>query len=322
MDQFATGLTGTRTPYGACASVADPRYVSGGSSSGSAVVVADGTVPFALGTDTAGSGRVPAAFNAIVGLKPSPGRIGTSGVVPACRSLDCVSLLTTGVADAARVLAVAGGRDAADPYSRAMPGTGVGRAAGGRGGARADRRPARRRPDVLRRRPGGGSVAGRPAAGGGARLAGDRDRLRAVRRDRGAPVRRAVGRRALRGGGVVHRRAPRGRRSLGARDHHGRPRCRRGRGLPRRAPRARARAAERGRLAAGRCAAAADGSDALHRRGDRRGSARAQRAARHVHELREPARPLRDRRPGRRARRRPAVRRLADRPRPAPTQRS
>lgn len=75
MDQFATGLTGTRTPHGACASVVDPRYVSGGSSSGSAVVVADGTVPFALGTDTAGSGRVPATLNAIVGLKPSLGRL-------------------------------------------------------------------------------------------------------------------------------------------------------------------------------------------------------------------------------------------------------
>ena len=119
MDQFATGLTGTRTPYGACASVADPRYISGGSSSGSAVVVADGTVPFALGTDTAGSGRVPAAFNGIVGVKPSIGRIGTSGVVPACRSLDCVSILTTDVAGAERVLAVAGGPDPGDPYSRA-----------------------------------------------------------------------------------------------------------------------------------------------------------------------------------------------------------
>jgi allophanate hydrolase len=118
MDQFATGLTGTRTPHGACASVVDPRYVAGGSSSGSAVVVADGTVPFALGTDTAGSGRVPAAFNAIVGLKPSLGRLSTSGVVPACRSLDCVSLLTTDVAGAAQVLDVAGGPDAGDPYSR------------------------------------------------------------------------------------------------------------------------------------------------------------------------------------------------------------
>ena len=121
MDQFATGLTGTRTPHGACASVVDPRYISGGSSSGSAVVVADASVPFALATDTAGSGRVPAAFNAIVGCKPSLGAISTRGVVPACRSLDCVSLLTGDVADAARVLAVAAGPDAADPYSRVAP---------------------------------------------------------------------------------------------------------------------------------------------------------------------------------------------------------
>ena len=121
MDQFATGLTGTRTPYGSCASVADPRVISGGSSSGSAVVVADGTVPFALGTDTAGSGRVPAAFNAIVGLKPSLGLIGASGVVPACRGLDCVSLMTTDVASAARVMAVAAAPDPLDPYSRAAP---------------------------------------------------------------------------------------------------------------------------------------------------------------------------------------------------------
>ncbi|MDP2713054.1 MAG: allophanate hydrolase [Solirubrobacteraceae bacterium] len=126
MDQFATGLTGTRTPYGACASVADPRYVSGGSSSGSAVVVADGTVPFALATDTAGSGRVPAAFNGIVGFKPTIGRIGTSGVVPACRGLDCVSVLTADVADAARVLAAAGGPDPGDPYARASPRTDAG----------------------------------------------------------------------------------------------------------------------------------------------------------------------------------------------------
>jgi allophanate hydrolase len=137
MDQFATGLTGTRTPYGACASVVDPRYISGGSSSGSAVVVADGTVPFALGTDTAGSGRVPAALNAIVGLKPSLGRLSTSGVVPACRSLDCVSIMTGGVADAARVLEVAGGPDPGDPYSRVPPPAGATeRLAWGAAGAR------------------------------------------------------------------------------------------------------------------------------------------------------------------------------------------
>lgn len=121
MDQFATGLTGTRTPHGACASVVDGRYISGGSSSGSAVAVADGSVPFALGTDTAGSGRVPAAFNGIVGMKPSPGLLSMRGVVPACRSLDCVSLLTEDVAGAARVLDVIAGFDAADPFSRELP---------------------------------------------------------------------------------------------------------------------------------------------------------------------------------------------------------
>jgi allophanate hydrolase len=118
MDQFATGLVGTRSPYGACASVYDARYVSGGSSSGSAVAVADGTVSFALGTDTAGSGRVPAAFNGIVGLKPTRGLVSTAGTIPACRSLDCVSLLAAEAGDARRVLAAAAGPDPADPLSR------------------------------------------------------------------------------------------------------------------------------------------------------------------------------------------------------------
>src|SRR6187402_1008301 len=103
LDQFATGLVGTRTPYGVCSSVFDSRYISGGSSSGSAVAVAKGQVAFALGTDTAGSGRVPAAFNDIVGFKPTRGLLSTRGVVPACRSLDCVSIFTHSVADA-RVL--------------------------------------------------------------------------------------------------------------------------------------------------------------------------------------------------------------------------
>jgi allophanate hydrolase len=118
LDQFATGLVGTRTPYGACSSVVDPRFVSGGSSSGSAVVVADGTVAFALGTDTAGSGRIPAAFNAIVGLKPTRGVLSTRGVVPASRSLDCVSLFTRDVADAALVLDVCAAPDPDDPHAR------------------------------------------------------------------------------------------------------------------------------------------------------------------------------------------------------------
>ena len=117
LDQFATGLVGTRSPYGACRNSFNADYISGGSSSGSAVAVAAGLASFSLGTDTAGSGRVPAAFNNIVGLKPSNGRLSTRGVVPACRSLDCVSVFTLTPEDAASVLDVAEGYDAADPYS-------------------------------------------------------------------------------------------------------------------------------------------------------------------------------------------------------------
>jgi allophanate hydrolase len=106
LDQFATGLVGVRSPYGACASVFHPDYISGGSSSGSAVAVASGEVDFALGTDTAGSGRVPAAFNGIYGLKPTFGTIPTQGVVPACKTLDCVSVFTRTIEVARRVLEV------------------------------------------------------------------------------------------------------------------------------------------------------------------------------------------------------------------------
>jgi allophanate hydrolase len=101
LDQFATGLVGTRSPYGAPRNVFNSEYISGGSSSGSAVAVAAGLVDFALGTDTAGSGRVPAAFNGIIGLKPTRGLLSTRGVVPACRSLDCVSIFTRDLATAA-----------------------------------------------------------------------------------------------------------------------------------------------------------------------------------------------------------------------------
>ena len=94
LDQFATGLVGTRSPYGACRNAFNPEYISGGSSSGSAIAVALGMADFALGTDTAGSGRVPAAFNNLVGLKPTRGLVSTEGVVPACRSLDCVSVFS------------------------------------------------------------------------------------------------------------------------------------------------------------------------------------------------------------------------------------
>jgi allophanate hydrolase len=115
LDQFATGLVGTRSPYGEVPNSFDPAYVSGGSSSGSASVVARGLVPFSLGTDTAGSGRVPAGFNNIVGLKPTPGRVSIEGVVPACRSLDCLSVFALTAADAARVLSVIQGLGTDEP---------------------------------------------------------------------------------------------------------------------------------------------------------------------------------------------------------------
>lgn len=118
LDQFATGLSGARSPYGSVRNAFDPRYVSGGSSSGSAVACARLEVAFALGTDTAGSGRVPAGFNNVVGLKPSRGRVSTQGVVPACRSLDCVSVFALDVADAETVLAVLDRYDPEDAYAR------------------------------------------------------------------------------------------------------------------------------------------------------------------------------------------------------------
>ena len=120
LDQFATGLVGTRSPYGPVRNIHDPRYVSGGSSSGSAVSVAAGMTAFALGTDTAGSGRVPAAFNTLVGLKPTRGVLSMTGVVPACRSLDCVSIFTRTCGDALAALESARGFDPADAYSRPM----------------------------------------------------------------------------------------------------------------------------------------------------------------------------------------------------------
>ncbi|WP_370246689.1 allophanate hydrolase [Nocardioides sp.] len=120
LDQFATGLNGTRSPYGVPRHVHDPALVPGGSSSGSAVAVAAGQVPFSLGTDTAGSGRVPAALQGVVGLKPSIGLVSTRGLLPACRSLDCVSVFTQDVADAAAVLHVLAGHDPDDPWSRPL----------------------------------------------------------------------------------------------------------------------------------------------------------------------------------------------------------
>ncbi|NAR18753.1 allophanate hydrolase [Acinetobacter haemolyticus] len=121
LDQFATGLVGTRSPFGAVTNSFKPEYVSGGSSSGSASVVARGFVPFALGTDTAGSGRVPAAFNNIVGLKPTKGRFSNRGLLPACKSLDCISIFALTVVDADLVANVLEAYDPLDSYSRKHP---------------------------------------------------------------------------------------------------------------------------------------------------------------------------------------------------------
>lgn len=121
LDQFATGLNGTRSPYGECRNSVHPDYPAGGSSAGSALAVALGLCSFALGTDTAGSGRVPAALNNLVGLKASKGLISTAGVVPACRTLDCVTFFTATAAEASQLLALTASPDPRDEYSRANP---------------------------------------------------------------------------------------------------------------------------------------------------------------------------------------------------------
>lgn len=121
LDQFATGLVGVRSPYGVPRNVFDPAHVPGGSSSGSACAVAAGIVPIALGTDTAGSGRVPAAFGNIVGLKPTIGSVSSRGMVPACRSIDTISVFAGSVDQALAALRVIAGHDPDDPYSRAAP---------------------------------------------------------------------------------------------------------------------------------------------------------------------------------------------------------
>ena len=129
LDQFATGLVGTRSPYGAVRHTTSSGHVSGGSSSGSAVAVAAGCVAFSLGTDTAGSGRVPAGFNGLVGMKPSLGLVSKRGVVPACRTLDTISVFANNVADAWRVMAQLAAPDALDGYSRCIPALGLPRGA-------------------------------------------------------------------------------------------------------------------------------------------------------------------------------------------------
>ena len=153
LDQFATGLVGTRTPWPVPRNAIDPAIVPGGSSSGSAVAVARGIVGFALGTDTAGSGRVPAALNNIVGLKPTLGALSARGVVPACRTLDTISIFALTVADAFAAFRAAAIYDPADPYARPIALAPLGPPPP----RIADRRARRRQPRILRRqRPGQG----------------------------------------------------------------------------------------------------------------------------------------------------------------------
>ena len=160
LDQFATGLVGVRSPYGTPRNLFDPALIPGGSSSGSAIAVGAGLVPLALGTDTAGSGRVPAGLSNIVGLKPSLGLVSTAGVVPACRTLDCVSVFALTVDDAFAALAAMAGPDPADPYSRPRPLGAPESGAGGTAHRRADAGPA----PVLRRQGVGRRLRGRARA--------------------------------------------------------------------------------------------------------------------------------------------------------------
>ena len=191
LDQFATGLVGLRTPYPAPRNSFDPAIVPGGSSSGSAVAVARGLVSFALGTDTAGSGRVPAALNNIVGLKPTLGAVSTRGVVPACRTLDCVSVFALTTPDAWEIHAMMAGFDAADALSRDIA---LGSPSGGVKGLRIGA------PDAASRKFGGDSLAEARLRCAPRSLAhaGRDDRrhfARTVLRDGAASLRRAVGRR-------------------------------------------------------------------------------------------------------------------------------
>jgi allophanate hydrolase len=120
LDQFATGLNGTRSPYGAPRNAYNLAYVSGGSSSGSSTAVAAGLVAFALGTDTAGSGRVPAAFQHLIGFKPTRGRWSNSGLLPACRTIDCITVFTSDTTDARLIDGIVAGYDRTDPYSKPL----------------------------------------------------------------------------------------------------------------------------------------------------------------------------------------------------------
>ena len=310
LDQFATGLVGVRSPYGIPRNALRADLIPGGSSSGSATAVGAGLVPFSLGTDTAGSGRVPAAFNGIVGLKPSLGALSTSGVVPACRTLDTISIFARDVADAFMVYQAACAFDKGDAYSRPFPHPRFRPSRAGSGSAF----PARINASSSTTQSRSGFFA-RHSARRIAWRANRRVRLRAIRRGRPRALRRSMGRRAIRRDQAADREqsgSPASRHPL---DHRGRAqvrRCLRVRGV---LPARRSEAEDEPRLVRIRRDGCSDHAAPLHARRGRGRSCSPQFQARDLHQLRQPARPLRDRRSPGRSRRRAAVERDADRAR-------
>ena len=299
LDQFATGLNGTRTAYPTPRSVYGQGLISGGSSSGSALAVALGEVPFAVATDTAGSGRVPPALNGILGYKPSRGLISAVGLVPACRSLDCISLIAGTVKDLEIVLEVVAATDDDDPWSRervrhdesaadlvvGLPAVDELEFFGDTAMADAHRAARDRLSELLATR----AVDLAPFIDAGELLyqgpwVAERhvefgDFLR-EHPDAALPVVADI----INGGNDIHRR----------------------RRVPRAVPTGRAQGGGRSSLRAGRCRRAADDRHHLRDRGGAGGADRDQHRARSLHPLRQPARPLRRRRARRTDHRRPS----------------
>ena len=311
LDQFATGLVGVRSPYGVPRNALRADLIPGGSSSGSATAVGAGLVPFSLGTDTAGSGRVPAALNGIVGLKPSLGALSTSGVVPACRTLDTISIFARDVADAFLVYQEACAFDEADAYSRAFPRPALSAFPSGfrLGVPRADQRQFFDDAEFV------SGFFARHSARRIARRPDRRVRLRAVRRGRPGALRRSMGRRAIRRDEVADREQSGGSASRHPHDYRGRAQVRRGRRLRGLLSARRSEAEDQPRLVRIRRDGRSDHAAPLHGRRGRGRSDPAQFPAWDLHQLRQSARPLRDRRSLGRSRRRTAVERDPDRAR-------
>ena len=309
LDQFATGLVGVRTPYPIPRNAVDRKLVPGGSSSGSAVATSRGIVSFALGTDTAGSGRIPAGLNNIVGLKPTIGALSAAGVVPACRTLDCVSIFALTADDAYTVFSVAARKDAADPYSKSVPIAPLGP-----------------RPPVLTVGVPGSTdrkFFGDMAMEAGfeaalvtlevARVPSGRAAIPGFLRGGGPALRGGLGCRTLR----CDRRLPGGAPGFAsprhAEDHRWCEEAFSRRCLQGHLRAAGSQSQDRAGHCLGRSDLRAHCPDALHRRAGAHRSDRYQQPARHLHQFRQPARSLRHRRADGRAVRRAADERDVDR---------